>query len=134
MKIKKNISRRSFVKKASIMSSGIMISNQSISKDLFLNNSDGPYFGNGCKNGWADQNSISLWSRLTKKPKANWKGEKFIDVSKEYHKSFFSKLKNPKEIHNKQIPFGLKLKDMQGACVGAKGEVKIEYYPKNDKS
>ena len=85
MKTNKNISRRSFVKKTSIMSSGVMISNQSIYEDLFLNKSDGPYFGNGCKNGWADQNSISIWSRLTKKPNANGKGEKFIDISKEDH-------------------------------------------------
>ena len=98
MKTNKNISRRSFVKKTSIMSSGVMISNQSIYEDLFLNKSDGPYFGNGCKNGWADQNSISIWSRLTKKPNANWKGEKFIDISKEDHKSYLSKLKNTKEI------------------------------------
>ena len=133
MKTNKNISRRSFVKKTSIMSSGVMISNQSIYEDLFLNKSDGPYFGNGCKNGWADQNSISIWSRLTKKPNANWKGEKFIDISKEDHKSYLSKLKNPKEIYKAQIPFGLKLKYMQGACIGVEGEVKIEYYPENDK-
>ena len=133
MKTNKNISRRSFVKKTSIMSSGVMISNQSIYEDLFLNKPDGPYFGNGCKNGWADQNSISIWSRLTKKPNANWRGEKFIDISKEDHKSYLSKLKNPKEIYKAQIPFGLKLKDMQGACIGVEGEAKIEYYPENDK-
>ena len=37
------------------------------------------------------------------------------------------------EIYKAQIPFGLKLKDMQGACIGVEGEVKIEYYPENDK-
>ena len=30
------------------------------------NKTNGPYFGNGIKNGWADQNSIVIWTRLTK--------------------------------------------------------------------
>lgn len=58
-----------------------------------LKETDGPYFGNGFHNGWADQNSIVIWTRLT------------------------------------QIPEGLTLNDMIGACPGAAGEVKLSYFP-----
>ena len=34
------------------------------------NKTNGPYFGNGIKNGWADQNSIVIWTRLTKNKNA----------------------------------------------------------------
>ena len=134
MKRKKGITRRSFVKKTTLASSAIIVTNQALSSCSNILKNDGPFFGNGCRNGWADQNSISIWSRLTEKPSANWKGEKFIKISKEEHKSSLSKLKNPKEIYKRQIPEGLKLKDMQGACLGVKGEVKLEYYPENEKS
>ena len=134
MKIKKGITRRNFVKKTTLVSGTIIVTNQILSSCNNVLKNDGPFFGNGCKNGWADQNSISIWSRLTENPNANWKGEKFIEISKEEHESSLSKLKNPEEIYKRQIPLGLKLKDMQGACLGAKGEVKLEYYPENDKS
>ena len=134
MKRKKGITRRSFVKKTTLASSAVIVTNQALSSCSNILKNDGPFFGNGCRNGWADQNSISIWSRLTEKPSANWKGEKFIQISKEEHKSSLSKLKNPLEIYKRQIPEGLKLKDMQGACLGLKGEVKLEYYPENEKS
>ena len=134
MNRKKGITRRNFVKKSTLASSAVIVTNQALSSCSNILKNDGPFFGNGCRNGWADQNSISIWSRLTEKPSANWKGEKFIEISKEEHKSSLSKLKNPKEIYKRQIPEGLKLKDMQGACLGLKGEVKLEYYPENEKS
>jgi phosphodiesterase/alkaline phosphatase D-like protein len=31
---------------------------------------EGPFFANGIKNGWADQNSIVLWTRLTQNKEA----------------------------------------------------------------
>ena len=35
---------------------------------------EGPYFGNGFRNGWADQNSVSIWTRLTSIPDLNQSG------------------------------------------------------------
>ena len=44
---------------------------------------DGPYFGNGFHNGWADQTSIVIWTRLTQNPEGNTDGAEFIDISRE---------------------------------------------------
>ena len=48
----------------------------------FPNNNEGPYFANGIKNGWADQNSIVLWTRLTQNKSAHFKGHPFIEISR----------------------------------------------------
>lgn len=89
---------------------------------------DGPYFGNGFHNGWADQHSIVLWTRLTKNPEGNANGTKFLVPSSEEHRKL-DKNANPEEIYKAQIPEGLTLDDMIGACPGASGEVKLTYYP-----
>ena len=48
---------------------------------------EGPYFGNGIHNGWADQNSIVIWTRLTKTPDLNLTGQKFTEIDhSEYRK------------------------------------------------
>ena len=86
----------------------------------------GPYFGNGVHNGWADQNSISIWTRLTEKPEMNREGTPFIEMTNKQAKEL-AKLKDIELLHSKQIPAGLKLKDMEGACLGAKGEVQLSY-------
>ena len=39
---------------------------------------EGPYFGNGFHNGWADQNSIVIWTRLTQNPELNRSGPEFL--------------------------------------------------------
>ena len=70
MKIKKGITRRNFVKKTTLVSGTIIVTNQILSSCNNVLKNDGPFFGNGCKNGWADQNSISIWSRLTENPNA----------------------------------------------------------------
>ena len=89
---------------------------------------DGPYFGNGFHNGWADQHSIVLWTRLTKNKEGNADGAKFLVPSSEEHRKL-NKEANPEEIYKAQIPEGLTLDDMIGACPGASGEVKLTYYP-----
>src|SRR6056297_2510809 len=38
---------------------------------------DGPFFGSGFHNGWADQNSIVIWTRLTQNPDGNAEGAQF---------------------------------------------------------
>lgn len=94
--------------------------------------SAGPYFGNGVHNAWADQHSISLWSRLTRNPELNREGAQFLDVSNELHRALRTST-NLDSLHGLQVPEPLTLEDMEGACPGAPGEVKLVYYPKSKK-
>ncbi len=96
------------------------------------NNSDGPYFGNGFHNGWADQNSIVLWTRLTQNPNGNTNGTKFLIPTNKEHKQL-DEAADTTAIYNAQIPEGLILDEMIGACPGTSGEVRLTYYPLNDK-
>lgn len=96
-----------------------------------LKKSDGPYFGNGFRNGWADQTSITIWTRLTKTPEMNSNGTPFIPITRKEHNRL-AKLKDIERLHNSQIPQGLMLEDMEGACPGAFGEVNMIYFPQNN--
>ena len=89
----------------------------------------GPYFANGIKNGWADQNSIVLWTRLTQNKSAHFKGHPFAEISREKMKSL-AQNQDVEGIYKTQIPEGLTLKDMEGYCPGASGEVQLHYYLK----
>lgn len=88
----------------------------------------GPYFGNGFHNGWADQNSIVIWTRLTQNPERNINGAKFIDISSRKADTLDVE-GNKVKINKAQIPDGLTLNDMEGACPGSPGEVRLSYYP-----
>lgn len=99
-----------------------------ISSCKSLKETDGPYFGNGFHNGWADQTSIVLWTRLTKNHEGNANGIRFIELSAQEAKAL-DKEANAAKIHAAQIPEGLSLDEMIGACPGASGEVKLTYYP-----
>lgn len=90
--------------------------------------SEGPFFGNGFHNGWADQNSVVIWTRLTRIPELNREGPKFMVPSAEEHRKL-DKMANPDSIYKAQIPEGFSLNEMEGACPGIKGEVKLLYYP-----
>ena len=92
---------------------------------------DGPYFGNGIKNGWADQNSIVIWTRLTQNKEAFFEGRPFTEISKE-QMLFLAKNPNVDSIYATQIPEGLSLEDMEGYCPGAAGEVQLHYYTKGN--
>ena len=95
----------------------------------------GPYFGNGFHNGWADQTSIVIWTRLTQNPEGNWNGTPFIDISSEEAREL-DKSGDAEKIHDAQIPEGKSLNEMEGACPGKPGEVKLCYFPltnSNDK-
>lgn len=87
----------------------------------------GPYFGNGFHNGWADQTSIVLWTRLTQNPEGNVDGAKFLIPSAKEHRAL-DKGANAEAINKAQIPEGLTLDEMIGACPGNSGEVKLTYY------
>ena len=90
--------------------------------------SEGPYFGNGLHNGWADQNSIVIWTRLTKTPELNSGGHKFTEIDHGTFKKY--PVTTTDEVFRKaQIPDSLSIEQMEGACPGIKGEVKLAYYP-----
>lgn len=93
---------------------------------------NGPFFGNGFHNGWADQNSIVIWTRLTKIPEGKSNGTDFLEPSSKERKRLINN-GTPEEIMKAQIPEGLTLDQMVGACPGAPGEVKLTYYPLTDK-
>ena len=88
---------------------------------------EGPFFGNGIRNGWADQHTITLWTRLTKNPEMNTKGQKFIDLGNKRMKEL-AQIKDKKLLMSSQIHERLTLEDMEGAMLGAYGEVKLSYY------
>ncbi len=89
---------------------------------------DGPFFGNGFHNGWADQNSIVLWTRLTKNPDLNRTGPGFLVPSAAEVKKL-DQGADPDSIYKAQIPEGFTLDQMEGACPGMNGEVKLAYFP-----
>ncbi len=92
---------------------------------------DGPYFGNGFHNGWADQHSIVIWTRLTQNPEMNMDGQPFTPLTTKERETL-DKLGNRDSIHRAQIPDSLTLADMEGACPGAVGEVMLRYFPSID--
>ena len=106
----------------------IIVTNQAFcqSNTILTDSSSGPYFGNGFHNGWADQTSIVLWTRLTKTPGLNYAGQKFlIPSAKEVAE--LDKSANKENIYKAQIPEGLSLEQMEGACPGMDGEVMLKY-------
>ena len=90
---------------------------------------DGPFFGNGFRNGWADQHSIVLWTRLTKQPELNRTGPQFLVPSTEANK--LANLTDKDQIMKEQIPAGYTLDQMEGACPGSAGEVKLSWLAKD---
>lgn len=89
---------------------------------------DGPYLGNGFHNGWADQSSVVIWTRLTKNAEGNVAGQKFMIPTGKEHKELDISA-DAERIFKAQIPEGYTLDQMEGACPGASGEVKLTYYP-----
>ena len=65
----------------------------------------GPFFGNGLHNGWADQNSVVIWTRLTSQPEMNREGPSFLIPSAEEHRHL-DQLANPDSIWHAQVPAG----------------------------
>lgn len=89
---------------------------------------EGPFFGNGFLNGGADQSSVVLWTRLTKNREGNWSGQKFLVPTAEEHRRL-DREGLPADIRKAQMPEGIALEEMEGACPGAQGEVRLIYYP-----
>lgn len=93
---------------------------------------EGPYFGNGFHNGWADQNSAVIWTRLTAVADGKDTDMHFLELSKEQHDSL-RRLTDPEVLNSAQLPAGVTLEEIHGACPGAAGEVKLRYYPQGQK-
>ena len=89
---------------------------------------DGPYFGNGFHNGWADQNSIVIWTRLTATPEMKRPGLKFITPSGDEARAL-AESSDAIQLNRVQLPEKATLEQMEGACPGKKGDVKLVYYP-----
>ena len=87
-----------------------------------------PYFGNGVHNVWADQNSIVIWTRLTEAPDMNRSGPEFLVPSAQQHRRL-DKQANPDSIYAAQIPEGFTINQLEGACPGMPGEVRLVCYP-----
>ena len=94
-----------------------------------LVNKKGPFFGNGFRNGWADQHSIVIWTRLTKTPELNRTGPQFLLPSTDASK--LEKLTDKDQIMQEQLPKGYTLDQMEGACPGAPGQVKLSWFAKD---
>ncbi|MGV8094079.1 MAG: alkaline phosphatase D family protein [Mangrovibacterium sp.] len=89
---------------------------------------EGPFFGNGFRNGWADQTSVVIWTRLTKTSEMNREGAKFLVPSADEAREL-AESADKEKIDKAQIPEGVTLEEMEGACPGAAGEVKLVYFP-----
>ncbi|SHF89920.1 alkaline phosphatase D [Mariniphaga anaerophila] len=88
----------------------------------------GPYFGNGFHNGCADHHSVVIWTRLTQNPEGNVAGQKFLVPDPDEHRELNREADSAK-IWKAQIPEGFNLDEMDGACPGAQGEVRLTCYP-----
>lgn len=90
---------------------------------------DGPYFGNGFRTGWTDQQSTVVWTRLTTIPDARKNGIHFVEISKNESDSL-GELRDVEMLNKSQLPEGVQLSEMDGACPGTEGQVKLRYYPR----
>lgn len=122
-------SRRDFLKKTALGTTAVSLGSKGYSEILV--EQEGPFFGNGLRNGWADQNAIVIWTRLTKNPDMDTNGKKFKAITDDVHKALADST-NEEEIYRAQIPSGYQLDEMEGACPGALGEVRLRYYPENE--
>ncbi len=90
--------------------------------------STGPFLANGFHNGWADSESILIWTRLTAVKEARFDGPAFKELTRDERRAL-DKGANREEILKAQIPEGYTLDQMEGACPGASGEVRLTYHP-----
>lgn len=92
-----------------------------------------PQLGNGMRNSWADQHSIVLWTRTTALAEMVHHGPDFLKIDREKLSKLETTLSEAKLLEV-QLPEGARLEQMQGACPGAPGEVRLIYFPENDET
>ncbi len=93
--------------------------------------SNGPYLGNSIHNGWVDQDSIVIWSRLTTIPDRVLDGPDFIFFSRAEMNELEKELDDAVYLA-RQVPEGAVLSEMVGACPGSPGEIRIHYFPSDN--
>ena len=81
----------------------------------FGQTSTGPFMANGIKIGEVDQDSATVWMRLTKDQTYRLDGETW-------------------EKDDEAVPAGKALGDMQYSAIGATGEVRVSYWPNSNRS
>lgn len=90
--------------------------------------STGPFLGNALRNSWADQTSIVLWTRTTARPQFVSGGPDFVAISKVQQQQY-AKTSDEEKLLSIQLPDGLGLDQMLGACPGMAGQVRLTYFP-----
>ena len=79
--------------------------------------------GNGFMTGEVTSNSVVVWTRLTARPEANWKGTAFVRPT-------VARAESSGDFDWKvQLPPGKSLADMEGALPGAAGSVRVTLRP-----
>ena len=92
---------------------------------------NGPYLGNGIRNGWADQDSIVIWTRTTKSPEMITQGPQFKSVDRKLEREIRQAGASDRYLAA-QLPVGKALHQMLGACPGLEGRVRLVYYPQDN--
>jgi alkaline phosphatase D len=93
-----------------------------------LATAQGPFLGNGTRNGWADQQSIVIWTRTTLEPEMRADGKPFVKLTNK-EANALARIKDEAQLLDPQLPEGATLDEMIGACPGAPGQVRLSYYP-----
>jgi len=88
----------------------------------------GPFLANASRNGWADQNSIVIWTRTTRRPELLAGGKRFVSISTAEAQRL-AQLTDPEQLLARQLPEAASLDDVFGACPGGPGRVRLSYYP-----
>jgi alkaline phosphatase D len=88
----------------------------------------GPFLGNATRNGWADQDSIVIWTRTTARAEFMANGKTFVDRSPK-ELAGISDQEDWDQLLSIQLPEGAKLDEMLGAFPGASGQVRLTYFP-----
>ena len=87
-----------------------------------------PYFGNGMRNGWAEQDSVVIWTRTTRFEEMNQGGHEFLNVPASLEGVIRKEGPASRYVAD-QLPQGAMLDEMLGACPGFPGEVRLRCYP-----
>ncbi|MCZ6675201.1 MAG: alkaline phosphatase D family protein [Verrucomicrobia bacterium] len=89
---------------------------------------DATFFTNGIKIGEVDQNSAIIWTRLARDTEFNMQGHMFVEYEIDTGKK--NQDGTPDFDIGSRYPDGATLEDMAFSLPGAKGEVRLTYWPK----
>ncbi len=89
---------------------------------------EGPFLANGLRNGWADQDSIVIWTRLTREPELKLNGVRFLELDRPLMREL-SAVADPERHLAVQLPAGATLDEMEGAVPGMAGEARLSWHP-----